>query len=154
MSLESLEYTAVPNHPCSQHSQGDSYRICSNLLLFSLGTHAWIHSFCKDFSPLSAPWTVSLLSFYISPLLLSLSHQIKSLRFTFKAICSLSLPSPLSQGWYPKPAPISDQPQTPAPISQLLIWWAKNFQLFPHRWGKASPAYHRATAWFSSKFLF
>lgn len=77
--------------------------------------------FAKIFFPLSAPWTVSLLSFYIPPLLLSLSHQIKSLRFTFKAICSLSLPSPLSQGWYPKPAPISDQPQTPAPISQLLI---------------------------------
>lgn len=49
MSLGSLEYTAVPKQPCSQHSRGDSYRISSNILLFSLGTHAWIHSFEKIF---------------------------------------------------------------------------------------------------------
>lgn len=36
----SLEYTAVPKHPGSQHSLGDFYIISSNILLFSLGTHS------------------------------------------------------------------------------------------------------------------
>lgn len=76
------------------------------------------------------------LSLYIPSLPLSLSHPIESLRFTFKAICSLSLPQPLSQ-----PPDLM-----PAPLSHLLIWGANDFQLF-HHWGEDSPALPHSHGW-------
>lgn len=150
MPLESLEYTDVPTILAANTHKEIHTEYIATSFFFRLAVMLQSILLQRLFFPLSAPWTVCLLSFYTPPLPLSLSHPIKSLRVTFKAICSLSLPPPLSQGWYPKPAPYL----MPAPISQLLMWWANSFQFFPHHRGKDSCAYHRATAWVSFKFLF
>lgn len=106
------------------------YRSCSTILFFFPGCSCSNPFFCKDLFPY-LPLGPCPCSLYIPCLPFSLSHQIKSLRLTFKAVCSPSLPRALSPGWYLMSAPIPDQPPMPAPISQLLNIMSKQLCASP-----------------------